>query len=1419
MDKYKRRCYFETLRKNILPVKNVKYHEKDKIYLSLGSLVFFKDPFQLKERKGYIKDNEGAKDDEITLHCAIYKNDRKITNVIEIKIRNNKLMEVCYGKYKPSTPTYRNYKNINSSFVSSRRGVKFKVVRSRLLATKKRKIALKTNEESQQSDKEYVRDKRSKLRVPIIVRINNVLVFKIRRLRSGLRSRLDNSTISLSVDLYVNNYCISTTKKQILVPSNQYNTPRKSSRGIGYNTGCVLLYSKGISSVSNKDKSWNCYDSSGECCCDVKGRKVCHKHIGDITDLITGLIGSMSTSTTATGELSGSKTRSIGTTGINSSGYRRYILYRYLQVLYYLLSSEVEICKDVGIPVSMVTFRTVESSNLRASESHQYDILCGRVNEILFRYSGLLSVDSRDLLYIEIPTEFKVLQLLYRSSLLGINRNYTGEVEEHKIKIYERWYSYKEINSIVYKYYNQLAKSPNSICLLLRFTDYSDRKQYELLQLYLEKLDNTIGTTTSNGTNNFGINVATSGTTTIGGTNASITSSNVILELVSRDFVSLDTTTRRKIISILIKNVHKDLLKRYFRQFLYFLKYDIDDTFFNHILKVIENDVELSLKTYFFLLSFSNTTTATNTTPDIADTTSATTATNSEPSSTRSSENVVYLECLSKYVKHLMKVDSKVLNVIKLEQSFLNIFIRIINSINETRKKYALRNHYLHVLFNELKPSELNRGKIELSIDRERKLIKLSPHVPLITDVDSLIKAIDYQRSYIYKSSNYPLILQLKIRKGDCGNKTSDKDFSGGTGKDMDQRIMLKMNYVRNDELCLEVLSLFKHILMKHQIPVLTYKMISVYKNLGYIQLLPNLNGNITGNADNLESGKYGKSSIDSSNGSTTDDSNYCNNGSSGVIVSYNTDDDDGNGSSDDGDVDGNRDDASSSDGDDGNGGTNSQSDARISAGSNGESNSDDAGANSSFKENFINSFSVISILNYLLEVGDRHYENVMLQRNGVITNFDFNFIFGSDPNILKKPPFRFSNEDLGILEKLGVYDEFVERFTLIFGLIRRRYKSVLNLLYTSGVDIVDVNRVERRFLLDLNDTELSEKLCGLIRESHHSYYPQFIDNKSYRQLATHMNGLYSQVVLKTIVFKGFFLFFVFSLRESLGFYSSRWPAPANKVPTELDLASNQSTSDYVYTEADHSSIYIARDGIVFRSLLYKGNLLWTAADHTEYAAQVIFSPDYMVTLLLLDSNLKHFKIYGTSLVEVGLNELPTSLNIDFKYSTYDCEYAPINHGHVFHAKSYYRFATVKAGDKVIYSTQNPEECVYLVSINDKSMTMLQLNGELRMYKLMNQGWVIHKTNVELPELSAPLESKDVTHDNRESFLEGFNKYFSKTMRDCPNLAIENIKLRNELDKLDDELRVLKQDYDEFKNRVASLDNSIERAVESVFLY
>ncbi|BAM39003.1 uncharacterized protein TOT_010000468 [Theileria orientalis strain Shintoku] len=305
----------------------------------------------------------------------------------------------------------------------------------------------------------------------------------------------------------------------------------------------------------------------------------------------------------------------------------------------------------------------------------------------------------------------------------------------------------------------------------------------------------------------------------------------------------------------------------------------------------------------------------------------------------------------------------------------------------------------------------------------------------------------------------------------------------------------------------------------------------------------------------------------------------------------------------------------------------------------------------------------------------------------------------------------------------------------------------------------------------------------------------------------------------RSSVFKGVLVYLLVSLRESVCFTSAKWPAPANKIPIDLDLSAKESTYNYMYSTSDNSNIYIALNNVVFKSIRYEDKLMWTADNHTEYSTQVIYSPDYFVTLVLLDGNLKHFKFVGDLFFEVGLNELPTALNVDLKYTSYEYEYAPISNGHMFQAKSYYRFSSVKAGENVLFTAKTPEECAYVVSVTGTNfMTLLQLNGEIKQFKLLKNGWVSYTPNAELPKLSEGLPSQDYRQENREKFMDGCKMYFSQTFKDCPNLAMENARLRSELQHLDDELSTLKQDYDQFRSRVASLDNSIERMAESIIL-
>lgn len=60
--------------------------------------------------------------------------------------------------------------------------------------------------------------------------------------------------------------------------------------------------------------------------------------------------------------------------------------------------------------------------------------------------------------------------------------------------------------------------------------------------------------------------------------------------------------------------------------------------------------------------------------------------------------------------------------------------------------------------------------------------------------------------------------------------------------------------------------------------------------------------------------------------------------------------------------------------------------------------------------DNYVKSTAGYCVVTYLLGVGDRHLENVLLSPNGLLIHIDFGFILGRDPKPLP-PPFKLVKE------------------------------------------------------------------------------------------------------------------------------------------------------------------------------------------------------------------------------------------------------------------------------------------------------------------------------------------------------------------------------------------------------------------------
>ncbi|KAI7891262.1 kinase-like domain-containing protein [Mucor mucedo] len=154
--------------------------------------------------------------------------------------------------------------------------------------------------------------------------------------------------------------------------------------------------------------------------------------------------------------------------------------------------------------------------------------------------------------------------------------------------------------------------------------------------------------------------------------------------------------------------------------------------------------------------------------------------------------------------------------------------------------------------------------------------------------------------------------------------------------------------------------------------------------------------------------------------------------------------------------------------------------------------------------ETYTRSCAGYCVITYLLGVGDRHLDNLLLSPDGHLFHVDFGFILGRDPKPFP-PPMKLCKE---MIEAMGGADSqhymnFQQYCYTAFITLRRNANLILN-LFALMVDanIPDIKiepdkavmKVQEKFRLDLSEEAAIAHFRGLISESVNALFPQILE-------------------------------------------------------------------------------------------------------------------------------------------------------------------------------------------------------------------------------------------------------------------------------------------------------------------------------------
>jgi phosphatidylinositol 3-kinase len=142
--------------------------------------------------------------------------------------------------------------------------------------------------------------------------------------------------------------------------------------------------------------------------------------------------------------------------------------------------------------------------------------------------------------------------------------------------------------------------------------------------------------------------------------------------------------------------------------------------------------------------------------------------------------------------------------------------------------------------------------------------------------------------------------------------------------------------------------------------------------------------------------------------------------------------------------------------------------------------------------ESYINSCAGYCVVTYLLGIGDRHLENLMIDKNGKLFHIDFGYILGKDPKPMP-PPIKLCKEMVECMGGKGSkgFAEFQQKCVNAYWVLRENARIIVNMFYLmidSGIpelnNIDNLRKLHEKFVPQKNKQEAAAFMLDNLRES-----------------------------------------------------------------------------------------------------------------------------------------------------------------------------------------------------------------------------------------------------------------------------------------------------------------------------------------------